>query len=203
MLKDCAFRSYVRLTASPCRPAREDNAGAGSGIWGFWSQRPAVTCAPSPESVYPTTLRGQFRRHARQYAIGTAMLAIFQLAMNQVDHQSKGAIDTVFGATPERAWRPAATMLLLALAAFVARVTSRWSVFNAGRDAEYELRFELLRKLHQLRAAFYQKMPSGEIMTRSTRDLQQVTMLLGFGVLNMVNVCFAFPTPLQIILPVI
>jgi ATP-binding cassette subfamily B multidrug efflux pump len=150
--------------------------------------------------VYPTTLRGQFRRHARQYAIGTAMLAIFQLAMNQVDHQSKGAIDTIFGATPERAWRPAATILLLAVLAFIARVTSRWSVFNAGRDAEYELRFELLRKLHQLGAAFYQKMPAGEIMSRSTSDLQQVRMLLGFGILNMVNVCFAFASALQVML---
>jgi ATP-binding cassette subfamily B protein len=130
------------------------------------------------------------------------MLAAFQLAMNRIDWQAKGAIDTVFGATPERAWRPAATMLLLAVAAFVARVTSRWSVFNAGRDAEYELRFELLRKLHQLGAAFYQKMPAGEIMSRSTSDLQQVRMLLGFGVLNMVNVCFAFASALQIMLAV-
>jgi len=128
------------------------------------------------------------------------MLAIFQLAMNQVDHQSKGAIDTIFGATPGRAWRPAATILLLAILAFIARVTSRWSVFNAGRDAEYELRFELLRKLHQLGAAFYQRMPAGEIMSRSTSDLQQVRMLLGFGVLNMVNVCFAFASALQVML---
>jgi len=150
--------------------------------------------------MYPTTLRGQFRRHARQYAIGTAMLAVFQLAMNRIDLQAKGAIDAIFGATPELAWKPALAMLVLAVAAFVARVTSRWSVFNAGRDAEYELRFELLRKLHQLGAAFYQKMPAGEIMSRSTSDLQQVRMLFGFGVLNMVNVCFAFASALQVML---
>jgi ATP-binding cassette subfamily B protein len=128
------------------------------------------------------------------------MLAVFQLAMNRIDLQAKGAIDTIFGTTPELAWKPALVMLVLAVAAFVARVTSRWSVFNAGRDAEYELRFELLRKLHQLGAAFYQKMPAGEIMSRSTSDLQQVRMLLGFGILNMVNVCFAFASALQVML---
>ncbi|HXX66528.1 MAG TPA: ABC transporter ATP-binding protein [Polyangiaceae bacterium] len=163
---------------------------------------PAPTRAPSTELRYPTTLRGQFRRHAPQYVAGTLTLAAFQLAMNRIDWQSKAAIDEVFGADPSRAWRPAATILVLALGAFVARVASRWYVFNAGRDAEYELRFELLRKLHQLGAAFYRKMPAGEIMSRSTSDLQQVRMLLGFGVLNVVNVCFAFASALQIMLGV-
>src|SRR5215472_11035524 len=41
-------------------------------------------------------------------------------------------------------------------------------------------------------------MPSGEIMSRSTSDLQQVRLLLGFGVLNLIAVFFAFPSALQI-----
>jgi ATP-binding cassette subfamily B protein len=149
---------------------------------------------------YPTTLREQFRRHAPQYLIGTVLLGAFQLAMNRADMQSKSAIDAVFGDSPASAWRPAAFMLGLGVFAFFVRVGSRWFLFNAGRDAEYELRHELLRKLHQLGAAFYRKMPAGEIMSRSTSDLQQVRMLLGFGVLNLVNVVFAFASALQIML---
>jgi ATP-binding cassette subfamily B protein len=151
---------------------------------------------------FPTTLGGQFRRHLPQYVIGTLTLALFQLAMNRIDWQSKVAIDTVFGPDPQAAWRPAATILVLALTAFVVRVTSRWYLFNAGRDAEYELRYEFLRKLHQLGAAFYRKMPAGEIMSRSTSDLQQVRMLFGFAALNVVNICFAFASALQIMLSV-
>ncbi len=154
--------------------------------------------ARPPQHTYPTTLAGQFRRHAPQYAVGTLMLAGFQLAMNRIDHQSKTAVDALFGADPGAAWRPAAMMLGLALVAFVVRVASRWYLFNAGRDAEYELRAELLRKLHQLGAAFYRRMPAGEIMSRSTSDLQQVRMLMGFGVLNVANVVFAFPSALQV-----
>jgi ATP-binding cassette, subfamily B, multidrug efflux pump len=150
--------------------------------------------------AFPTSLGGQFRRHAPQYMVGTLALAGFQLAMNRIDWQSKAAIDAVFGDDPAAAWRPAATMLALALAAFVARIGSRWYLFNAGRDAEYELRFELLRKLQSLGAAFYRKMSSGEIMSRSTSDLQQVRMLLGFGVLNVVNVVFVFASGLQVML---
>jgi ATP-binding cassette subfamily B multidrug efflux pump len=158
--------------------------------------------SPAPPTRYPTTLRSQFRRHAPQYLLGTIMLAAFQLAMNRIDWQAKAAVDDVFGASPRAAWRPAAVMLALGVGAFVVRVASRWFLFNAGRDAEYELRHELLRKLHQLGAAFYRKMPAGEIMSRSTSDLQQVRMLLGFGVLNLVNVGFAFASALQIMLGV-
>lgn len=156
--------------------------------------------APSPR--YPTTLRSQFRRHAPQYALGTVMLGIVQYAMYRIDMTSKVAVDDVFGDSPQSAWKPVAAMLTLGVTAFVARVASRWFLFNAGRDAEYELRHELLRKLHQLGAAFYRKMPSGEIMSRSTSDLQQVRMLLGFGVLNLVNVAFAFPSALRVMLSV-
>ena len=58
----------------------------------------------------------------------------------------------------------------------------------------------MLRKLHQLGAAFYRKMSAGEIMSRSTSDLQQVRMLLGFGVLNLLNTLFAFASALRVML---
>jgi ATP-binding cassette subfamily B protein len=157
-----------------------------------------VSPTPEVQQQYPATLRSQFRRHAPQLALGTAMLGAFQLAMNRIDLQAKAAVDDVFGASPTSAWRPAATMLVLAVGAFVARVASRWYMFNAGRDAEYELRSELLRKLHQLGAAFYRTMSAGEIMSRSTNDLVQVRMLFGFGILNIVNVVFAFGSALQV-----
>ncbi len=128
------------------------------------------------------------------------MLACFQGALNRIDWLSKTLIDDIFGATPERVVRPAVFILLLAAVALIARVGSRWYIFNAGRDAEYELRALLLHRLHRLGSAFYRTMSSGEIMSRSTGDLQQVRLLLGFGVLNIVNVVFAFASALQVML---
>ncbi|HEY3816825.1 MAG TPA: ABC transporter ATP-binding protein [Polyangiaceae bacterium] len=152
------------------------------------------------EARYPTTLRGQFRSHLPQYAVGTAMLAAFHVAMNRIVWQTEGAIGVVFGPTPSEVWKPSVVILGLAVVAFFVRVLSRWYIFNAGRDTEYELRYELLRKLHQLGAAFYRTMPAGEIMSRSTSDLQQVRMLYGFGVLNVCGVVFAFAAGLQVML---
>jgi ATP-binding cassette subfamily B multidrug efflux pump len=150
-----------------------------------------------PHSL-PTTMGGHFRRHMKAYVGGGLVLGIFQVAMNRIDWLSKSAVDDIFGPTPALAWRPAAAILGLALVAFLARTSSRWFIFNAGRDVEYEVRAVLLTRLHQLGAAFYRKMSAGEIMSRATNDLAQVRMLFGFGVLNIVNVLFAFASALQV-----
>ena len=151
-------------------------------------------------SELPTSLSGQFKRHLPAYLFGGAVLAAFQLAMNRIDWLSKTAVDRIFGPDPKSALLPAGVILILALVAFVTRVASRWFIFNAGRDVEYELRAVLLDRLHRLGTAFYRRMSSGEIMSRSTGDLTQVRMLFGFGVLNIVNVVFAFASALQVML---
>jgi ATP-binding cassette subfamily B multidrug efflux pump len=153
--------------------------------------------SPAPP-VFPVSLAGQFRRQLPRYLAGTVVLALFQLSLNRIDWLSRTAIDDVFGGSPERVIGPASFILALALCAFITRVASRWFIFNAGRDAEYELRSLLLSRLHRLGTAFYRTMSAGEIMSRSTGDLQQVRLLLGFGVLNVVNVLFAFASALQV-----
>jgi ATP-binding cassette subfamily B protein len=150
----------------------------------------------------PTTLLGQARRHAPAYVRGALMLGAFQLSMNRIDWLSKEAVDLIFGPAPEAAWRPAAIMLVLAVVAFSTRVASRYYIFNAGRDVEYEMRTMLLARLHQLGAAFYRKMPAGEIMSRATGDLLQVRLMFGFGVLNAINVLFAFGSALQVMVTI-
>jgi ATP-binding cassette subfamily B protein len=148
--------------------------------------------------AFPRTLGGQFRRHLPAYVMGGVVLAVFQIAMNRIDWQSKAAIDDIFGAHPEEAWTKAAFILALAVVALVTRVASRWYIFNAGRDVEYELRTVLLAHLHSLGAAFYRKMSAGEIMSRQGNDLLQVRLLFGFGILNITNVVFAFASALQV-----
>ncbi|MFO0678676.1 MAG: ABC transporter ATP-binding protein [Polyangiaceae bacterium] len=147
------------------------------------------------------TLRSLFAKHANAYVFGAVVLAIFQFCMNRIDWLSKAAVDRIFSESGTGDARGVAlAMLGLAVIAFVARVASRWFIFNAGRDVEYELRAILLARLQRLGTAFYRTMSSGEIMSRSTNDLVQVRLLYGFGVLNLVNVVFAFASALQVML---
>ncbi len=151
-------------------------------------------------SPIPSTQGGLFRRHLPAYIAGALVLGVFQLSMNRIDWLSRSAINRIFGADPESAWQPALMMLGLAIVALFTRVASRWFIFNAGRDVEYEVRALLLDRLHVLGAAFYRKLSSGEIMSRATGDLAQVRLLFGFGVLNVINVVLAFISALQIML---
>ena len=156
----------------------------------------------SDPAAFPITLGGQFRRHLPRYLAGTVVLGIFQLSLNRIDWLAKAAIDDVFGGAPEAVTRPAMFIFALALVAFFARVSSRWLIFNAGRDAEFELRAILLHRLHRLGTAFYRTMSAGEIMSRSSGDLAQIRLLLGFGVLNVINIFLAFASALQVMVTV-
>jgi ATP-binding cassette subfamily B protein len=153
-------------------------------------------------STYSLTLGGQFRRHLPAYVVGAILLAVFQFSLNRIDWFSKAAIDDIFGGAPERVTGPALFMFAMAVLAFACRIGSRWFIFNAGRDAEYELRALLLHRLHRLGTAFYRQMSAGEIMSRSSGDLQQVRLLLGFGILNIVGVVFSFASALQVMITI-
>jgi len=92
----------------------------------------------------------------------------------------------------------AIAIIVISVFASVARVSSRVTIFSAGRNVEYELRAVLLDRLQRLGPSFFRTMPTGEIMSRATSDLQQVRLLLGFGILNVVASLFAFASAVYV-----
>jgi ATP-binding cassette subfamily B multidrug efflux pump len=148
------------------------------------------------------TLWGQFRRQSSRYLLGVLLLAAYQYAQFWFDTHLAKAVDFAQAGQHGVAQRIGIALGGVALAAFFVRVLSRIAMFNAGRIAEYELRRGLLARLHQLGPSFFRRMSSGEIMSRATNDLSQVRMLLGFGVLNLVNTLFAFVSALSVMLAI-
>ena len=130
------------------------------------------------------------------------MLAVFQFTMNRVDWTAKQTIDEIFSSPAPRIVRMTLILGALAVVAFLTRVASRVLIFNAGRDVEYDVRKALLSHLHTLGSAFYRRVPVGDIMSRATNDLLQIRLLFGFGVLNVINVVFAFGSALQVLLTI-
>ena len=82
------------------------------------------------------------------------------------------------------------------------RTLSRIQVFNVGRDVEFALRNDLLARIHRLGPSFYGRMGTGEIMSRATNDLGQVRLLVGFGLLNVVNSIFAYVAAVGLMLAI-
>jgi ATP-binding cassette subfamily B protein len=69
----------------------------------------------------------------------------------------------------------------------VLRFTSRSLIFRAGRQIEYELRNDLFAHLQRLPQSFYLRWRTGDLMSRCVNDLNSVRMMLGPGLLNLVN----------------
>jgi ATP-binding cassette subfamily B multidrug efflux pump len=159
--------------------------------------------AVDPEaSRLPFGLWAQFGRQRRRYAAGLLLLAVYQYSQYWFDTRVRIAINLADQHEREAAVRLGVQLISVALVAFGVRVLSRVAVFNAGRNAEYEIRRVLSAKLLTLGPSFYRRMSTGEIMSRVTNDLTQVRLLLGFGVLNVINTLFALISALFVIVPI-
>lgn len=157
---------------------------------------------PEEAAQIPVRLSEQFRRHTPRYLAGGLLLAVYQTSQWWFDVQLMAAINEATAGHHDRALQIGKTLVLVAVAALGIRVLSRVVVFNAGRIAEYELRTALLSRLQKLGTSFYQKMPSGEIMSRATNDLTQVRLLLGFAILNAVNTVFGLVSAFMVMVAV-
>ncbi|MEY4548225.1 MAG: hypothetical protein RL685_4420 [Pseudomonadota bacterium] len=150
-----------------------------------------------PEEI-PTGLLAQLRRNTVNYAIGVLLLAGYNYCQYWIDLLLADAMSGMLHGNLSASRTLGLAMAFAALLAFIARVLSRLTIFNAGRFAEYELRTALLHHLHRLGPSFYRRMSTGDIMSRVTNDLQQVRGLLGFGVLNLFNTAFGLVSALAV-----
>lgn len=149
---------------------------------------------------FPVGLTDQFRRNLGLYTAGAVFLAVQQFLMARRDFLVRDAVNAAEASLADAAVDDAIFILVVSVAAFIVRVASRWTMFTGGRNVEYELRAALLDHLHKLGPAFFRKMPTGDIMSRATSDLQQVRLLLGFGILNVVNALLAFGSAVFVML---
>ncbi|MGH7771592.1 MAG: ABC transporter ATP-binding protein [Candidatus Binatia bacterium] len=74
-----------------------------------------------------------------------------------------------------------------AVAQGITRTLSRFLIFNAARDVEYDLRNDLFAHLEKLPVAYYHSQRTGDLMSRVINDISSVRMLLGPGILNFIN----------------
>jgi ATP-binding cassette subfamily B multidrug efflux pump len=86
----------------------------------------------------------------------------------------------------------AALVFAIAVGRSVFRYYSRLLVFNAAREIEYELRNDLFAHLQRLPQSFYNRWRTGDLMSRCVNDLNSVRLLLGVGVLNILQMPLLF-----------
>lgn len=78
-------------------------------------------------------------------------------------------------------------IIAAALLQGIIRIFSRTTLLHAARRIEFQLREELYAKLLDLDLPYFSRERTGDILSRFTNDLTNVRMLMGFGVLNVIN----------------
>ena len=69
----------------------------------------------------------------------------------------------------------------------------RRAIIDASREIEFDFRNDFFAKLQRLDPAFYDAQQTGELMARATNDVEAVRMVVGPGILFLINTCFMFP----------
>lgn len=90
-------------------------------------------------------------------------------------------------------------MVVFAVGGAVFRSLSRIHIFYAARDVEMDLRNAFYAHLTRMPASFFQRHPTGDLMSRATNDLTQVRLLLGPGLLNIVNTAIAYAVAIPLL----
>ncbi len=65
-------------------------------------------------------------------------------------------------------------------------------MIGVSRDIEYELRNDLYKHMQVLSSSYYNKMYTGDLMSRNNNDLSAVRMVLGPAIMYSVNTFFTF-----------
>jgi ATP-binding cassette, subfamily B, multidrug efflux pump len=138
------------------------------------------------------TLTQYLRPYAKRLAQGTSLLLLTNALDKTIPVFLKDAVDALVNGELAKVAQVAVWLAALAIGMGAVRTISRIRSFNVGRDVEYDLRGNLLGKLHQLGPSFFARMATGDTMSRAINDLAQVRALIGFGLLNLANSVFAY-----------
>jgi ATP-binding cassette, subfamily B, multidrug efflux pump len=144
----------------------------------------------TPRSIGPALRRlaGYVRHSSRHYAIWVVVTLGYVAGFVAVPVLVGWCVGAVAHGQPAGevvrrvAWLAAATSARAGL-----RYFSRTLVFNAARQVEYELRDDIFAHLQRLPQSFYFRWRTGDIMSRCVNDLTSVRLLMGIGLLNLLQ----------------
>lgn len=142
------------------------------------------------------------RPHKRQVIAGFVLLLLTNVFDKSIPWLLQHAIDALTHAKYTTVRNYAIAVIACAVVMGVVRTMSRRRLFDVARDAEYEIRGSILDRLHVLGPSFFRRMSTGEIMSRAINDLGQVRLLLGFGVLNVVNSVVAYVSGIALMITI-
>jgi ATP-binding cassette subfamily B multidrug efflux pump len=139
------------------------------------------------------TLRKYLWRYRWGMALGLLCLVLKDLAQAAQPLMIRGAVDALTKSLGARAAvQFAGYLVALSLFKGIFQYWMRVIIIGISRDIEYDLRNDLFGHLVSLSSDYYQRTRTGDIMARSTNDLNAVRMMLGPGVMYWTETSLTF-----------
>lgn len=133
-------------------------------------------------------LWGYIHRYRSRYLQGILCLVVTATLAMSIPLLLKYAVEGIERGLSARQLSPYVLAIVgVALVQGVVRAFSRFLIFNIGRDIEYDLRNDLFAHLQKLSLSYYQSQFTGDLMSRLVNDVTAVRMLLGLGIINLLN----------------
>ena len=131
------------------------------------------------------------RRYWPSYVWGTLSLILYNSAKAMIPRIVGRAIDDMkIGLNPTHIQHQALILLGVAVVSAICLYLSRQILIGASREIEYDLRNDLFAHLSAQQPSFFQRHRTGDIMARSTNDLNAVRQLLGPAIMYSANALF-------------
>jgi ATP-binding cassette subfamily B multidrug efflux pump len=143
------------------------------------------------------------RRYRRGIFLGVGALVIKDLLGVILPLLVRGGIDSLAaGAHVRTLFYFAAGLIAVSAVKGIFQYWMRVILVGISRDVEYDLRNDLFAKLATLSHDFYSKYRTGDIMARSTNDLNAVRMMLGPGLMYWGETMLTFVLAVSVMLSV-
>ena len=131
------------------------------------------------------------RRYWKQLAWGFVAIIIYNTVRALLPIVIGRAVDDLkSGITPHKIAFHSFRLLGLAVISAIFLYTTRQVIIGVSREIEFDLRNDLFANLERQSAAFYQTHRTGDIMARTTNDLNAVRQLLGPAIMYSANTIF-------------
>jgi ATP-binding cassette subfamily B multidrug efflux pump len=149
------------------------------------------------------TVKVYLWRYRRGMALGLGALVLKDFAGAAQPLVIRAGIDALSHAFAlPRLLRYAGLLVGLALFKGIFQYWMRVIIIGISRDIEYDLRNDLFRHLVDLSPDYYGRTRTGDIMARSTNDLNAVRMMLGPGIMYWTETSLTFLLAIIIMLSV-
>jgi ATP-binding cassette, subfamily B, multidrug efflux pump len=115
---------------------------------------------------------------------------VLRQGLNALEPDKPGVVERAL----EHAWRFLGVTALGAVCVYAMR---RWLV-GASRDVERDVKRDLFERLERLPAAWFDRVRTGDLMSRLTSDVEAVRFSLGPGLMYVLGTAITFPTALAL-----